>query len=353
MSRAAVFPLLLALALFLGPVVFADEEAAEFFTSRGRKALEEKNLSEAERQFGKALGQWKDYAPAVLGLAEIAIAREDTKEAIGYLATCLAMREAVAGSEEGRAAIVRAGELMKKLERPRYEYWLLVDEYVTGLMKLANGSIEKNKDLARRCAERVLLVRPDHAGATAMLEKVGPAKKVDAKAKKLFNGKDLTTFVGVDTQWKVKDGTIEMKAGGSAFQIRTREAAKGDFTLRMEMRVVEDTGGRSMVGLSFAFRGLYERHSLNVFPELFAYRAYRGTSDKIDLFARKMFYEVEQEFDRRKWSTYEIRIRGSKVTLSVNGEVVFTRTAEEDYDGPIALTVQDCTAEIRKLTLSD
>jgi tetratricopeptide (TPR) repeat protein len=356
MKRATLLLLLLATSF-----AFADEDAAKYFTGRGQKALEEKDYAEAERQFTKALGEWRTHAPAVLGLAEVAIARNDTKQAISFLATCLKMRAAASGSKEGREAVERAEELLKKLDRPRFEYRELVDRYVTDLMKLANEHAKENADLARRCVERVLKVAPDHAGARALLAKVGPAPEPvvpagdeEKNARQLFNGKDMDNWYGIGDAWRIADGIVTASTGGDAYQIRSKERAEGDYTLTIEMRVEQDTQTPPLVAMSVAYLGEFERQNLNVFPNSLSFVKQMGTfEDKVQLW-RSEPQLIKGGFDRKKWNVYRFRIRKNRITVYINGHAVYSRLGEPgEYDGHVSITVQCCTAQFRKITLAD
>ncbi|MEN8151267.1 MAG: tetratricopeptide repeat protein, partial [Planctomycetota bacterium] len=307
MKRVAIVLLVLAAVVAGTWTAVADEDAAKYFTSRGRKALEEKNLAEAERQFNKAVSEWKTHAPAILGLAEVAIARNDDKQAIDYLATCLKLRESAAGSEEGLAAVKRAEELLKKLDRPRYDYRQLVDRYVADLMKLAKSSLKENRDLARRCAERVLLVDPEHAEAKAVLEEAGPAPAKEAaeassekNVRQLFNGENLDNWFGVGDVWRVADGIVTARTGGDAYGIRSKERAEGDYTVTFEMRTLQDTSTPPMIGMAIAYRGEYERQVLNVFTNAVAFVKQKGTHEDKEQLWRTEPQLIKGGFDRKE-----------------------------------------------------
>ena len=70
---------LLVLVVFPFTAATADEDAARYFTRRGRDSLAAGDLDEAEKQFRKAASEAPGFLPAIFGLAETGTNRSPSR----------------------------------------------------------------------------------------------------------------------------------------------------------------------------------------------------------------------------------------------------------------------------------
>ena len=143
MARAVVCILLMT------AVVAADEETARYFLERATRALDANRLDEAEKMLKRSISEHKDYAPTLLGLAELARRRGRPKLAIPHLDACLAQRARKDLTAAERTAIKAAEGMLAVLAAARVEFQRMVDEYVAKLMALAKKT--KNPEVAAEC----------------------------------------------------------------------------------------------------------------------------------------------------------------------------------------------------------
>ena len=109
MTRIAI------LLIVLAPLARGDEETALFFVSKARNALGQEDYGKAEQWLQRALKEEKNYAPALLALAEVAQAQGNRAQAITYLEACVARDGGnLSGSE--KKAVGKARARLKKLD---------------------------------------------------------------------------------------------------------------------------------------------------------------------------------------------------------------------------------------------
>jgi len=354
--RPAIGALLLL--LMTGGAALADLDAARYFTGRGNTALEGENWQEAEKNFKKALGEHDGYIPAILGLGRAAQGRGDRDAAIRLLEECLERARGGGLSSEEAEAKWQAEAILKKLDKARLVYRKIEQDYVAKLLDLARRMGKKDPGVARRCAERILRLIPDHAKAKGILKDAGPAPAEVSAAPAgkgttvLFDGKGLTDWRGVNKNFTVENGVLTGRVKDGAYWINHKDVAEGDYTLTFEMRHSEDLGDAPRVALSFGLRSNYDRFDLNVYRSSFALGRYNKGVDNNEQIARCAHYEVPGEYDRLAWNTFRIEVRGRAVTIFVNDEKLFSHEAEEKaYDGFPAIVVQNCQVEFRKISL--
>jgi len=342
--------------------VLADEEAARYFTRRARECLANGDLQGAEKQFRKAMTEQLGFLPAIFGLAETALERKDEKECVGILESLLDEAAKNPPNAEGRAVVTQAEAMLKKLDRPRYDYRRLLSKYVADLLALARRSEKSSPDLAGRCADRVDRLCPGHAGAKEILDRVGrpayssaPDRATPAAAANeelLFNGKDLEQWEGITDRWKLEDGILVASIIDAAYFASHSKRLTGDYTLVLEMRVRE--AGRSpRLGIQFGFAGTNETFEFNIFAKEFGLKREKGADEEVKI-AHADPLEVMSGYDQQKWNTFEVKVEGATVTISVNGKKVFTHESEDGagvYDGYPGIIVQCCVAEIRKVAV--
>jgi 3-keto-disaccharide hydrolase len=343
------------LALLLVSPLAAEEEAARYFVDRGTKALDEQKFHESERFFNKALVEESGFPAALFGLARVAHARGDKNLAAGRLEACIEACGRGATTADRDKVRKAAESLLAKVDRPRLDFMRAVQAYTRALMSLARRSIESSPDLARRCVERILKVCPNHAEAQALQPKLGAgaAAELPDNAVALFNGKDLTGWAADPPTWTVKDGLLVGHGPDHAYYGRTKATESGDYTLIFEFRITKDWGEDPLISLIFGMRGVYERWHLSVFDTKFRLCHYpNGNADAMEKLDEIFGYQLPGGFDRTKWSTVRIVVKGDIATFYANGNKLFERRSRaKAFDGFVGLVIQECTAEFRKIAV--
>lgn len=343
--------LLTILVLVLASPLAGDEDAAHYFVDRGRKVLATKDWDEAERLFQKALAELPGLPTALLGLAEASHGRGDRKTAAARLEACLDACDENPG--EDSAGVRKTAEgLLQKIDRARLEFRRAAAGYVSALRSLAHRSRTSSPDLARRCLERILKVRPDDAQARALLADLGDAPAPRSSGDGLFNGKDLGEWLADPPVWTVKEGVILAHAPTHAYWCRTKRELKGDYALEFEARITASHGADPAISMIFGMRALYDRWNVTCYDTKFRLVHYPGDPDKQEKLDEARYFQIPGGLDRTKWFTFRIAVKGDAATFSANGHTLFERkmTAGE-FDGFVGLVVQECTAEFRRVAL--
>ena len=187
----------------------------------------------------------------------------------------------------------------------------------------------------------------------------------------IFNGKDLTGWkvpAGDNGHWKVVDGVIDYDAGSEASGDKNlwSEKSYGDFILRVEWRIKDtpytnpnvyiirpdgthkkDASGREItIPVPDSDSGVFLRgqgkSQVNIWcwpigsGEVYGYR----TDDKMPP-AVRAGVTPSKHADKNigEWNTFEITMRGSRLTVVLNGETVISNAELPGIpaNGPIAL----------------
>ena len=110
----------------------------------------------------------------------------------------------------------------------------------------------------------------------------------------------------------------------------------GDYTVSFELRLAKETGDTPCICFQFGFQGVYNSYSLNMFTKRFVLVHNLGAAGKEALLAKVDFFLLE----------------GNIAVCRVNGvEICSYKSDKGDFDGAVALLVQDCEAEVRKVTV--
>jgi len=348
MRRArSLLALGLALAAF-GPRADADEETAQYFLSRGREELGAGRIEKAKHWIERALKEQPDYAPAHLLSADVALKEGRPEEAKQRLEACLKRADAEGASDVERSAVREARKRLRELDKARFEFQEIVDDYVRRVSDLAQKSARDDAELARACWKNVLLVDPGHEAAKKAIDGIAP---VQGDGEAIFNGKDLDKWNGTEPGWVVKRGVL-VGSQRDAANVNRYEPELGDhYSIVCEMRIVEDIGTIPAFAILFGFRNKYDNFGLWIWNDCWAYQ-HATTADHFDELASKKFKHLDGKYNRFEWNTYRIDVEEKKVTAYVNGKKIWsTSGAVRKLDGWIALKVQDQTVEIRRIQL--
>ena len=140
----------------------------------------------------------------------------------------------------------------------------------------------------------------------------------------LFDGTDLTKWVGDKVGYQVVNGCIDVTASyGNAKNLYT-EKEYTDFVLRFEFCFLKEgvnngVGIRTPMGVDAAYDGMCEvqvlDHDAPIYADLKPYQVHGSVYGIVP--AKRIVHKPLGE-----WSCEEIRVVGDRVTVTVNGEVI-------------------------------
>ncbi len=150
----------------------------------------------------------------------------------------------------------------------------------------------------------------------------------------LFNGVDLTGWEGDTLLWTAREGELVGASPGIGYNdFLATEAEYGDFVLRFQVRLVDDTGNSGV-----QFRSQRMKGSM----EMIGYQADIGPGWWGDLYdeSRRRVTLVEADhaiidriLNKDGWNDYEVHAEGQRIRLSVN-DTVTAELTEEDSEIP-------------------
>lgn len=337
----------IALLLVLVMPAYADQDTALFFLKKARDAAAEEEYDKAEQWCRRALEEEKNFAPALLALADIAQARGNRTQALKHLEACLAQDDEELSKEE-RQAIDDARQRLEQLDAARFEFKRLTDRYVRKVLALARRAARKNPQLARECWRNVLLVEPANAEAAAGL---GSADEATSAGKPLFNTKDLTGWTGGAPEWTVKDSRLVGRVENAANLNRHTGEIHGKYSLVCELRIKEDLGKTPFIGILFGLHDNYDHFGLWIWTDAWILAHMTGENEHSEL-ARRTFRSHKAKYDRFDWNTYRIDVDDKHISSFVNGKKVWsTSGAVRELGGFAGFLLQDQAVEIRKVEL--
>lgn len=229
-----------------------------------------------------------------------------------------------------------------------------------------------------RCAKTlvVLLLPVLLPGLLVAQEKQkGKKKKRQGKAVQLFDGKTLEGWdyflvdsdVKMEDVWSVQDGTLVCK-GEPLGYVHTKKDYK-DFRLTLQWRWAP---GKKPGNSGVLLRATGE--PVNFMPKCVEAQLMHGSAGDIWAFigfnttgAKDRLREVKDhaqlgdfvgvgkmkdaEKEAGKWNTYQIVLRGDKLTLRVNGELVNESTGCDEVAGKIALQSEGGEIHFRRIKI--
>jgi hypothetical protein len=144
-----------------------------------------------------------------------------------------------------------------------------------------------------------------------------PLRATPDNAATLFNGRDLTGWVGDPALWKVADGAIVGTSPGlghNSFLVSDLSAA--DFTLRLEVKLTPNSENS---GIQFRSTPLPD-------GEVKGYQADAGAGWWGKLYeeqGRALLWDRSGEAHVKpgEWNAYEIRAVGSRIETRINGQL--------------------------------
>lgn len=179
-----------------------------------------------------------------------------------------------------------------------------------------------------------------------LMGSVTPVAKPAAKEIVLINGKDLNAWKPVgNANWRLQDGLVQAELG-DGFLI-TRDSFK-DFHLVAEFWVDDEANSgvfyRCTDAVNINDKTAYEANIYDKRPD----PSY-GTGAIVGIAKSQIQPNLKTG---GRWSTYDITVKGSHMTLVLNGQTtVDTHDTTHMDAGPIALQYNKGVVKFRKLTV--
>ncbi|MHC5036210.1 MAG: family 16 glycoside hydrolase [Planctomycetota bacterium] len=336
--------------LVAGQAAAADREAAEFFADRGEKALKEKNWGKAEEAFRRALKEDESFLPARYGLAEALLGAGRRAEAVEALRRVVHDAEKSGSIPVWPALLEKAKKRLQSLDLAGATLDKIIDGYVKDLLALARKWLRKDPDLAGRCLRRILRLRPGQEDALKLQKKLGGAGTGKGKPLVLFNGRDLSGWVhmGFPT-WQVREGMIIADVRDAAYTGRSEPHFKRNFEVRLEMKVLEERPGPTMVALLGTYKGDYNHYALGLLKGRIVWEEQTGEQERRSIFTANPT-DLKKGFDPAAWNTFTLQFREKEVLALVNGARIAREPRPSTRDeGFVGLLVQNAKVAFRKI----
>lgn len=324
---------------------WADRDSAVYFADRGDKALRAREWADAEAEYRKSLGEDETFLPARHGLAEALLGADRRDEGVAELRRFIEeMERAPSPPGSWMALLGKARSRIAKIDATGAKLLEMEDAHVADLLKLARKWQKKDPDVAVKALRRVLLVRPGHEDAVALIEAMGFSPMGEPRS--LFNGEDLSGWTdSAYPQWQVKDGELIAEQKDQAAAARTETVHGGNFDLRMEARFLVPNPGTSLFAVQGCYDGKDGAYTFGCIENKLIFK-----EDLEDGETREVGRYPVAGFDREKWNVYELRFRADTVTAVLNGvEIATDPRAEKRATGFVGILAQNCRFAVRRI----
>jgi len=330
-------------------VALADRETAQFHAGRADKSLAGKKWDEAAGLYRKSLEEDETFLPARFGLAQALVGSGNSAAAVEELRGFVDAAHAASPlPPEWKPILAKAEKQLTDLDAAGSALQKILDGYADDLAALADRWTAKDPPFAERAARRALKVKPGHAKAAQVLEKMG--KSAAGETIELFDGKSLAGWVFANPPvWQVVDGELVGDVRDAAMVVRSERSFAGDFDVRIEARRVEEYAGSKLYALLPTWQKDRDYYELGILGRNAIWSELTGPGDPREI--TKMAYEkLKKPFDPDAWNVFEIRFRGKTVTALVNDEVIGEEPRPDSRKGGfVGLLVQDLKVAFRKV----
>ena len=196
-------------------------------------------------------------------------------------------------------------------------------------LKTTGGSIitPKNEISSRRLSDNSMMPQGliDHLKEPELRDFVAymastsqtPLLATANNALGLFNGQDLSNWVGDDAYWKVERGEIVGKSSGlKEYRYLVSQMVVTDFHLKLKVKLTSDAGNS---GIFFRAAMKDDRHVSG--PQADIGQAWWGKL--VESEGRGTLWDKSGEayVKKNEWNDYEIRAVGSRVQTWINGQL--------------------------------
>ncbi|MCE9634280.1 MAG: DUF1080 domain-containing protein [Planctomycetes bacterium] len=336
-------------ALALGAVALADRETSQFHASRADKLLTGKKWDEAAGLYRKSLEEDDTYLPARFGLAQALVGAGNSAAGLVELRGFVeSARAADPLPPEWKPILAKAEKQLNDLDAAGQALQKILVGYADDVAALAERWATKDPGFAERAARRALKVKPGHAKAMQVLEKMG--KSSAGETIDLFNGKNLAGWVFANPPtWQVIDGALVGDVPDAAMTIRSERIFEGDYDVRIEARRVEEYAGSKMFAVLPTWKKDRDYYELGILGRDAIWCEPNGPGKSRDIVTLETT-KLKKPFDPAAWNVFELRFRGKTVTALVNDEVIGDEPRPENRKGGfVGLLVQDLKVAFRKV----
>jgi len=350
-------PLLLgvAFALALGArAVAGDRDVAELLYQKGLKASREKNFTEAESCFRRAIAEFSPYPDAVFAHGEALEKLGRAAEACVAYRRCLdEIRASPPPASKWKTLAGKAEKAVARLDKATDDLTRLDREFIDACLALARSCGDKSPPTARGACEAVLALEPANSAAKACLAGLGGGGGGAAEAGWIdLCGEDgLSEWdPGESAEWSCEDGVITGVAEARLGQLNWRDdhVLKGRYTLTATFRIVQEQQS-ALFGLFFGARDLMRTRTGFILTS----RSVLDLAETIDERTTLVRNFVPKTFDRKARHTMRVEVEPGRVRCLLDGVEAFSHVAKESsaFDGSPGIFVQGGRIEIRDVRL--
>jgi len=342
-----------------------DPDVARFLLKKGEKALRAKKYDDAVGFLERALTEHSPLPEASFALGQALEKLKRIPEAIEHYEVCRTAAAEKGATAKARSAGRGATKALSKLRRRYSDLNELNDAFVKDCLRFARRYEKKDSDWARQAYETVLALAPGHSvakkalGRLPKIARAEPAKGPGTKPKKDPNPTRskwtplITTDAldgwspGLGGVWNCLDriviGDVPTVESGQINWIN-EPLASGDYSLRVQMRVVKVYGSHAY-GFFLGSDGKgYWWSVLIIGGSVELARNEEGGTRFIE---EKML----AQYDPGKWHTLTAEVKGNKLTIYFAGKRILEHEAEglgeRPFDGKVSLFAQSTKIEFR------
>lgn len=336
-----------------------DTELARFLVEGARDDLAKKRYDDALKKLAKARAEDTTLLEAAYWTGMVHDARKDPRAALAaYRAFKVGYDEKKASgatSKEEDALLPRVTARLDVLAASETELGRLRDAYVAQLYAFAEENFVRDPAVTTRALRLLLEVRPSHAPARKLLEKLGVAEAAEVAAdtdplgvrawEDLIAGRVFSEADG----FEYGDGSMFFgRATGQAVTPRGMERSTARYVLDAELRFTEATGDR-VFGLVFGNVG-DRMYMLMVCPQKLDLVLVQQGGRSSGTFATK---RLKTSIERDTWVRCTLVVDGPKIEVSLDGKPELESEAKEhpDLDGIVGVYAQQCRVELRRFRL--
>lgn len=218
-------------------------------------------------------------------------------------------------------------------------------KHAKAYLSLARKWKTKDPDLAERALRRALLLDKGNAKASEMLKAMGRW----GTQVLLFDGNNLDQWVYADPpEWTLASRELRGNSPRHAYLVRSSEHFEGNYSLRMEAKLLEAFDGPTFFSLSGDSDGKDVRFEVGVLRGNPVLQERDQEGERNDHFSGTAD-DVSPRLDPRKWNTYEIRFIDDTVTALINGQPIADADRSSLRGGFAGIVVQHCHIAIRRV----
>lgn len=243
----------------------------------------------------------------------------------------------------------RAEDDPAAVKRAQAELDACIHRHVNALVTLAKHWRKKDPAVAIRALKRAFVLQPGCAAAGKV------AKQMDLpdleRTEFLFDGTNLNAWRSAELpQWRMDGGCLRGDAPDATYIAVTLDPIEGDYTVRMEARVVKEY---STGGPYFAIGGdasdSHHRVEFGYYDGLLVLMRSVGKGEKPKTLHKRRPTDMRPAFKPTAWACYELRFRHDTVCAYLNGRHIADVDREGQTGGHITMVVQRIAFLVRRV----